>query len=107
MPIASNSKFREVVLRVNNASETFSLANLQLSGEIVLSASIAKIYWSGPLTIQRGANTHYTLVGNGNWDLDTTGTGTREDATGSIVVNATGGCAIVVIKKQVTNPNGV
>lgn len=92
------NKRQSTVVRVVNTSETFTIAALAAAHPTatVTKASIRKLVWSGPLVITVGGTIVLTVTGNGDWDLAAKGLATIPVA-GDIVVNATGGFAIVEI----------
>lgn len=102
MPIIANAKHTKATVRVNNGSQTINLADVQLAGETVEGLQVAKILWSGTVTIARGANTHFSLTGNGVWDFDSAGISSREDQTASVVITATTASCVVLLKKVET-----
>lgn len=70
MPVEQNKKRGKAVIRMV-ANGTITLADLQLAGETVRAASITAVYWTGPWTLTRGANTVLQLTdGQDNWELE-------------------------------------
>lgn len=79
-----------------------TVSNVSTSvAEIVESATITKVFWSGngQFTITRGANTQLTLHGNGWWDLYQHGIVLSEDPTANVVVtNSSGSTGSILIE---------
>ncbi|MBT9159075.1 MAG: hypothetical protein DDT26_00324 [Dehalococcoidia bacterium] len=112
MPIIVNQPNGKLVIsRTGAGADTVTLANGNVPGSFpglpTTGYAITKILWSGTTTIQRGANTLYSLTGNGIWDLSSMGlTDTRDSAATVVVTTVAGGSAIVEIKKYPANVDG-
>lgn len=111
MPIIQNKQNTQAVIR-STATETFNLADFTIGDETINSLHITQVYWTGPWTVARGANTILSLVQADNWIFDGV-TALREGGDQSITVtpanSETGqtGTIIMVLKKQntITDPN--
>lgn len=79
-----------------------SVSNVAASNsEIVESATITKVFWSGngQYTVARGANTILTLHGNGWWDLYQHGIALTEDSTANVVItNSSGSTGTIMLE---------
>lgn len=92
MPVIINKRGGKAVIRVTNASETITLANLQLAGETVREAHITAIHWSGPCTVTRNAVLILNLTdGQDSWDM-----------RGDIALNEQGNQSIAVVATAAT-----
>ena len=69
MPIASNARERNCIIRATSA-ETITLANTQVGSEVVVGLGITGVYWTGDWTVKRGSNVLLVLNdGQDSWDL--------------------------------------
>lgn len=114
MPIIQNQpNGKLVVSRTGAGADTITLADGDVAGTLpganTTGYVITKIIWSGlgALSIARGANTHYTLAGNGVWDLTSMGIADARDSAATVVITtAAGGSAIVELKKLPNDRRG-
>ncbi len=103
--ITINQKFGKTVA-VDTANVTYSLANVQVSGETVSGMTITKIVWStnNVINIKRGANTYCKLFNAGQWDLAAMGMPLTVDSAADVVIEIPGtGSTIIEINKLTNN----
>ena len=101
MPIIQNKKNGKAVIKCI-ASETIPLANLAVGDEVVRGASICAVFWTGPWTVVRGANTVLQLTdGQDSWELEGD-YAISQDESGSFVftVGAPAGTIIIEVNKK-------
>lgn len=98
MPIATR-KSNRALIRVTNATETVTLAQLSAGQPAVDSAVIVKIFWTGAVTIARGATTLFTSAAGtqGAWDLGSHAIPLTEGSNQNIAITATGSTALIEV----------
>ncbi len=106
MPIETNRRGGRVLTR-SIATETITLADLQVGTEVVTAAAICGVDWTcanGTITIARGANNVLVLTeGQDNWDFIGDGAiDTDETASVNITFSAgtVGTCILLLNKKS-------
>lgn len=98
MPIIQNKKNGKAVIKVVNASETITLAQLAVNGENVRASAITSVYWTGPCTVTRGGTLILGLTdGQDNWIFEGD-FALREQANASYDIVANGTIIIEVNK---------
>ena len=108
MPVIQNKKLGSAVIRAT-ANETINVQSLAIDGEVIKGVSIIEIYWTGPWTVKRGANTILSLTdGQDNWILDGV-TALKEDYAADIVLEASNSAlgqtgTIILEVKKYTDP---
>lgn len=99
MPIEINKRNGKAIIRAT-ASETVTLANLQVGSEVVTAAAINSVYWTvanGTITVARGANTVFVLTeGQDNWILDGD-FGVIKDSTANVAITFSAGAAGTIL----------
>lgn len=103
MPVINNKKYGKAVIKVVDATETITLADLQLPGETVRGSHITEVYWTGPGTVTRNSVVVLKLTdGQDNWIFDGDFV-LREGANSSYEIVATGGTIILEVDKITEN----
>lgn len=102
MTIIANKKYGKALIKCI-ANTTISLANLQMSGETVRAARITEVYWTGPWTVKRGANTVLQLTdGQDNWIFDGDAALAQDDTASLVFENGTPAGTIIVEVNKIT-----
>lgn len=104
MAIQSNQLKGRVVI-VANGSETHTVASLANTNETILGARVARIYFSGNVSIGNSSVTKLTVSGTDHWLLDQSGAAIPFANTDSIVLTVVGSAVIVIDKNVVINAN--
>jgi hypothetical protein len=109
MPVVFKQRNGKALLRVSNATETFVVAgnsavsNIAVANvESVISADISAVYFSGTVTVARGANNVLTLSGTGFFDFAGQGNSLTEWNAANVVITATGATCVLELSKNTT-----
>lgn len=93
------------------ATTTINLSDMKLASEgTITAASITGIFWTGPWTIARGANTVFITDSNtnGTWDLKAMGTPIVDYNTSATIVctTASANATLMIQFNKETSANG-